>query len=151
MDKLEVLKKCDLFRELNDEQLSLVEGMCIHEVFEPGTIICKQNTILDKLWVIEEGLVAVILEPGPLSQRQLQAVSNFEAFGWEAVIPPHMNTTTAKAIERTTVLAFNGHELTNLCSTNCRLGCILYRGIARVVAYRLHAAFMQCLGVTSQD
>ena len=151
MDKLEVLKRCDLFRELNDEQLGLVEKMCVWEVYEPGTIIIKQNTILDKLWVIEEGLVGVILEPGPLSQRQLQAVSNFETFGWEAVIPPHMNTTTAKAIERTRVLTFNGQELADLCSTNCRLGCIFYRGIARVIAHRLHAAFMQLLGVTSQD
>lgn len=151
MDKLEVLRKSDLFRELNDEQLSFVAEMCACEVFEPGTIICKQNTILNRLWIIEEGLVGIILEPGPLSQRQLQAVSNFETFGWEAVIPPHMNTTTAKAIERTKVLAFNGQDLADLCSTNCRLGCILYRGIARVIAYRLKSAFMQLLGVTSQD
>jgi len=151
MDKLEVLKRADLFRELNDEQLGLVAEMFTCAVYEPGTIICKQNTILDRLWVIEDGLVGIILEPGPLSQRQLQAVSNFETFGWEAIIPPHMNTTTAKAIERTKVLVFNRQDLADLCSTNCRLGCILYRGIARVIAYRLHAAFVQLLGVTSQD
>lgn len=151
MDKLEVLKKSDLFRELNDEQLGLVEKICACEVYEPGTIICKQNTILDKLWVIEDGLVGIILEPGPLSHRQIQAACNFETFGWEAAIPPHMNTTTAKAIERTKVLVFNRQDLADLCSTNYRLGCILYRGIARVIAYRLKSAFMQLLGVTSQD
>jgi CRP-like cAMP-binding protein len=151
MNKLEVLKRSDLFRELNDEQLGLVEKMCTCEVYEPGAVICKQNTILDKLWVIEESLVGVILEPGPLSQRQLQAVCNFETFGWPAVIPPHHCMGTVKAIERTKVLAFKGQDLTDLCLANPRVGCLAHRGIARVIADRLHTAFIQLLGITSQD
>jgi signal-transduction protein with cAMP-binding, CBS, and nucleotidyltransferase domain len=81
MYKLEVLKRSDLFRELDDEQLSIMEGMRTAEVYEPGTIIHRQNTILDKLYIIEDGLVAIILELGPLSQRKLQATTNFETFG----------------------------------------------------------------------
>ena len=151
MDKLEVLKKSDLFRELSDEQLGLVEKMCTCEVYEPGTIIHKQNQMLDKLYIIEEGLVGIILEPGPLSQRQLQAACNCETFGWSAVIPPHQSTATVKAIERTKVLVFRGQDLADLCFANPKVGCILYRAVARVIADRLKSAFMQLLGVTSQD
>jgi len=149
--KLEVLKRSDLFRELDDEQLSIVEKICTAEVYEPGTIIHRQNSMLDKLYVIEEGLVGIILEPGPLSSRQLQAACNFETFGWEGIIPPHMSTATAKALEKTKVLAFKRQELIDLCSNNPEMGRILYQGVARVVAHRLHAAYMQCLGVTAQD
>jgi CRP/FNR family cyclic AMP-dependent transcriptional regulator len=151
MDKIEVLKRSDLFRELNDEQLKVVAKMCIPEVFEPGTIIHRQNTILNEIRVIEEGLVALVLELGPLSHRQLTAATHFETFGWSAVVPPHMATTTAKAIERTKVLTFKGQDILQLCETNCRVGCTVYQGVARVVAERLHAAFIQCLGVTAQD
>lgn len=151
MDKLEVLKRSDLFRELNDEQLKVVAEMCIPEVFEPGAVIHRQNTILNEIRVIEEGLVALVLELGPLSQRQLTAATHFETFGWSAVVPPHMATTTAKAIERTKVFTFKGEDILKLCETNCRVGCIVYQGVARVVAERLHAAFIQCLGITAQD
>ena len=151
MDKLEVLKRSDLFRELNDEQLSSVVKICDAEVFEPGMIVHRQNAMLDKIYVIEEGLVGIILEPGPLSSRQLQAACNFETFGWEGVIPPHMSTATAKALEKTKVLAFKGQELIDLCSDNPDMSRVLYQGLARVIAYRLHAAYMQCLGVTAQD
>jgi len=151
MDKLEVLKRSDLFRELSDEQLSLVEKMCTAEVYEPGTIIHRANTIIEKLYVVEEGLVGIILEPGPLSQRQLQAATNFETFGWSAIIPPHISTATVKTLEKTKVLAFKGQELIDLCSDNPDMGRVLYQGLARVVADRLHAAYMQCLGVTAQD
>ena len=151
MDKLEILRRSDLFRELNDEQLSLVEKICTAEVYEPGAIIHRANTIIERLYVIEEGLVGIILEPGPLSHRQLQAVCNFETFGWEAVIPPHLATATAKALEKTKVLAFNGNELCELCHTKPQVGCPICRAVARVVADRLHAAYIQLLGVTAQD
>ncbi len=151
MDKIEVLKRSDLFSELNDKQLKVVVGMCIPKVFEPGAIIHRENTILDEIYVIEEGLVALVLELGPLYQQQLTAATNFETFGWSAVVPPHMATITAKAIEKTKVLAFKGQDILKLCEANCRIGCIVYQGVARVVADRLRAAFMQCLGVTAQD
>ena len=151
MDKLEVLKRSDLFRELDNEQLGIVAEMCTAEVFEPGTVIHRQNSLLEKLRIIEDGLVALILEPGPLCQRQLTAATNFETFGWSAMVPPYLATTTAKSIERTRVLTFTGETFLNLCETNCKIGCKVYRGVARVVAGRLHAAFMQCLGVTAQD
>jgi CRP/FNR family cyclic AMP-dependent transcriptional regulator len=151
MEKVEVLKRSDLFRELKDQELRVVAEMCIPEVFEPGTIIHRQNVILDELRIIEEGLVALVLELGPLSQRQLTAATNFETIGWSAVVAPHMATTTAKAIEKTKVLTFKGQDILKLCDTNCHVGCVVYQGVASVVADRLAAAFMQCLGVTAQD
>ena len=46
MNKLEVLKRSDLFRELNNEQLGVVEKMCTEEVYEPGEIIYRQNSLI---------------------------------------------------------------------------------------------------------
>ena len=151
MDTIEVLRKSDLFRGLNDEQLRVLEKMATPCVFEPGTIINKQGTKLDNVYLIEEGLVAILLELGPLSERQLQAASNFEILGWSAMIEPHISTATAKAIEKTKVLAFNGKKLCDLCLTNPELGCIICRAVAHVLAKRLHSAYNQLLGVTHQD
>ena len=150
MDKLEVLKRSDLFRELTDEQLKVINDMGNAEVFEAGTIICKQGRQEENVYVIEEGLVAIILEVGPLSQRQVQAVSNFETFGWSAMIPPHTGTATAKALEKTKVIAFKGQELCDLCFSSPEIGCKTTRAVARVVAERLRQAYVQLLCVTGQ-
>ncbi len=151
MNKLEVLKRSDLFRELNNEQLSVLEKMCTPHVFEPGTSICKQGRIGGKLYVIEHGLVGIILEVGPMAQRQVQAASNFESFGWSAMIEPHVHTATAKAIEKTTALAVSGSELSNLCSAHPDMGLVVFKAVARVVATRLRQAYVQLLGVTAQE
>lgn len=150
MDKLEVLRKSELFSELDDEQLSVVEKMCTCEVFEPGAIICKQDRKENKIYVIEEGLVAIILEVGPLSQRQIQAASNFEVVGWSALIEPYICTATVKAIEKTKVLVFDAHELGRLFRTEPDIMYKVGSAVAYVVAKRLRHAYTQLLGVTSE-
>lgn len=151
MDKIEVLKRSDLLRDMTDEQLGVLEEMCTPEMFEPGTIISKQGRIEEKVYIIEEGLVGIILEVGPLAQRQVQAVCDFETFGWSGMIQPHTSTATVKAIEKTKVLGFDGQQLCDLCLTKPEIGCKLGRAMARVVATRLRQAYTQLLGVTSQD
>jgi len=151
MDKLEVLKRSELFRDLDDEQLGTAGEMGTPRVFEAGTIICKQGSLEEKIYVIEEGLVAIILEVGPMAQRQVQAASNFETFGWSSMIPPHTCTATVKAVEKTKAFAFNGRELCNLCLTHPEIGCRVCQAVARVVAGRLRQAYIQLLGVTAQD
>lgn len=151
MDKLDVLRGCDLFHGLNDQQLSLVEKLCTNEVFEPGACLGKQGCKQDRIFVVEEGTVAIILEVGPLSQRQVQAASRFDVACWSGGIEPNICTATARAIEKTKVLSLRGEDFCELCLTHPDIGCKVCRGIARVIAGRLRQAYIQLLGVTSQD
>ncbi|MBM3118120.1 MAG: cyclic nucleotide-binding domain-containing protein [Chloroflexi bacterium] len=149
MNKFDVLRKCDMFRALDDKQLREVEKMCDYEEFEAGAIICKQGFREEKLYVIEYGTVGIILEVGPLAQRQVQAVTDFDVFGWSSMLDPYVCTATVKALEKTRALAFDGQELSGLCVTRHEIGCRVSRGIARVVAMRLRQAYIQLVGVTS--
>jgi len=149
MGKFSVLRKCDMFRSLDDKQLREVEKMCSYEQFEAGTIICKQGNNEEKLFVVEHGAVGIILEVGPLAQRQVQAVTDNEVFGWSSMLEPYICTATVKALENTKALAFNGQELSGLCITRPEIGCRMSRGIARVIAGRLRQSYAQLLGVTA--
>ena len=149
MSKFDVLRKCDMFRALDDKQLREVEKMCDYEEFEASIIICKQGSKEEKLYVLEYGTVGIILEVGPLAQRQVQAVTDFEVFGWSAMLDPYICTATVKALEKTRALAFDGQELSGLCVTKPEIGCRISIGIARVVAMRLRQAYIQLVGVTS--
>ncbi len=149
MNKFDVLRKCDMFRTLDDVQLGELEKMCRYEEFEAGAIICRQGRKEEKFYVIEHGGVGIILEVGPLARRQVQAVTDYEVFGWSAMLAPYISTATVKALERTKVLAFDGQELSSLCIAKPEIGLKVARGIARVVATRLHQAYAQLLGVTA--
>jgi CRP/FNR family transcriptional regulator, cyclic AMP receptor protein len=148
MHRAEVLRKSDLFRELDDEQLRLVAKLGAPQEFETGTILHKQGTIGDRIYVIEEGLVAIILEVGPMAQRQVQSAANFESVGWVAMIPPYTCTATSKTLEKTKTISFDGQELLALCSKEPELGFKVLQALACVISGRLRKAYIQLLGVT---
>ena len=151
MTKLEVLKRCPFVRELDDEQLNKIAELCHSEVFEVGESVCKQGRAEGKIYLIEDGLLGIYLELGPMSQRQLQAASNFEVVGWSALLPPYRCSATVKAIETTKVLAINGKELLDLCDKYPEIGYKVNRGLASLIAVRLRHAFSQLMGVTEQE
>ena len=151
MNKIEVLKRSDLFRELDDDQLKLVAAMGKREVFDAGTIVHKQGCLGDMIYVIEEGLAGIILEVGPMAQRQVQAATNFESFGWVAMIPPYTCTATSKTLEKTRTIAFNGRELLGLCTAHPAIGFKVLQALACVISGRLRQAYVQLLGVTGAD
>ena len=151
MDKIEVLKRSDLFRELDDEHLALVAEIGTHQVFDAGTIVCKQGAPGERIHVIEEGLVGIVLEVGPMAQRQVQAAAHFDSFGWSAMIPPYACSATVKALEKTKVITFDGRELFDFCTTHPKAGFKIMQAVARVISERLRQAYIQLLGVTDED
>ncbi len=151
METVEVMKKSDVFSHLSDDDIAEVAKLCRYEEFEAGTIIFKQETASTDMYVIEDGLVSIMLELGPTDRRQIQAVSDFGCFSWTAVAPPYHHVCAAKAIEKTKVLAFDGKQLRELVNTNPRLCAEVLAGVACVASQKLRMAFTQLMGVTYQD
>jgi len=151
MDMLGALKRCPFVRDLSDEQLKIIAKLAKEETYEVGERLVKQGRTEEKLFLIEEGLVGIYLEVGPITQRLLQSASNCEVVGWPSMLPPYRALATAKAIETTTVLAINAKDLVELCDKNPEIGNKIHRGLASLIALRLHNAFTQLMGVTSQD
>ena len=147
MNKVDILSRSDLFGELDEGQLKMVAELGTAQVFDAGTVIHKQGSPGEKIYVIEEGLVGIILEVGPMAQRQVQAAANCESFGWVARIPPYTCTGTSKTLEMTKTIAFDGQELLGLCSRDCGIGFKVLQALACVISGRLRKAYIQLLGV----
>jgi len=151
MAKFDVLKRCSMVRDLSDEQLKIIAKLAKEETYEVGELLIKQGRTVEKLFLIEDGLVGIYLELGPITHRLLQTASEFEVVGWTSMLPPYRARATAKAIETTKALAFSAKGLIALCEKNPEIGNEIYRGLATLIALRLGSAFIQLMGVTSQD
>jgi len=151
MAKFDVLKRCSMVRHLSDEQLKAIAKLAEEEAYEVGELLVKQGRTAEKLFLIKDGLVGIYLELGPITHRMLQTASEFEVVGWTSMLPPYRARATAKAIETTRALAFRAKDLIALCEKNPEIGTEIYRGLATLIAMRLNNAFIQLMGVTSQD
>jgi len=151
METVEIMRRSDVFQFLSEEELKELEKICRHEEYKAGATIFKQGVDAIDIYVIEHGSVSILLELSATDRRQIQGASNFDCIGWAATIPPYHRLRTVKALEKTTVLAFNGKEIRDLVDTNPKLLANIMMGVAYVVSKRLHSAFTQLMGVTYQE
>lgn len=151
MEKLNVLKKSELFSNLDEAQLRIVETMAKPQQVVAGEIICKQGKSEEKIYVVEDGAVAIVLEVGPAALRQVQAACSTESFGWSALVEPYVCTASVKAIENTSLLAFDAGILRDTCENYPEIGRRIYESVARVVAKRLRQAYAQLLGIVDEE
>lgn len=151
MNKSVVLKKSELFSNLDEKELRLVEAIMEQQQVTSGQVICKQGKREEKIYIVEDGAVAIVLEVGPMSHRQVQAACNFQSFGWSALVEPYICTASVRAIEKTKLLAFSADTLRELCKEHPDIGCKIYHAVAQVVAKRLRQAYVQLLGVTGEE
>lgn len=151
MDRLTVLKKSELFSDLADEELRIVEAMTEPQQVTVGTLICQQGKREDKIYIVEDGCVAIVLEVGQLSHRQVQAACNFESFGWSAMVEPYICTASVRATVTSKILALDAENLRDFCLKRPDVGCRIYHAVARIVAKRLRQSYVQLLGVTGED
>ena len=104
MNTIEVLERSDLsLPDVGRDQFGKLADLCTRVEYEPGTVIANQGDKAYKVHVIEEGLVAIIVELGEGREQQIQTASHFEVFGWSAMVPPYRYTAKVKAIKRTKI------------------------------------------------
>ena len=66
-----------------------------------------------------------------------------ELFSWSAVVPPHVETASARAADETELLRLHGADLAALCHSDYQLGYEIYRALTEVITARLNAMRLQ--------
>jgi CRP-like cAMP-binding protein len=143
-----VLKMSGLISKPSLIQLNKLAGLATEVEFKPEEIIITAQHPATTLYVIEEGLVAILLGLGSGRELQIQTASKNDIIGWSAILPQYRYQSMVRAIEKTRVLAFDGKELRSLCQDDHDLGYAIYSGIIGIVAKRLQNTYLQLAGIT---
>ena len=78
MSFVNILKRTDIFYDLNNEQLEMVAALC-HEVrFRMGEMIFEEQSASDELYVIARGEIEILVDPS-IIEASLAAVSRMPA------------------------------------------------------------------------
>jgi CRP/FNR family transcriptional regulator, cyclic AMP receptor protein len=125
------LKETDLFHNLTDDQLDLIEHICEDRFYQPGEIIFHESTRENELYLIIHGQVEILVDPNLVSDGQETdskpaSIERFwpgQSFGEMALVDEGVRSGSAVAIdEKTHVLRIPRKELLNLCETHPELG-----------------------------
>ncbi len=92
MISLEFLEHVDVFRKLNDDQLSAIQKCAEAVDFKKGDRIFEQGDIASHVWIVLEGDVELRTEPSDLEGgggSKPSFISESQAFGWTCFVQPY--------------------------------------------------------------
>lgn len=140
MITLEFLENVRVFKELNDDQLTLIQKHCQEAEFSRGDKIFAAGEKPRYLWVVMEGQVALQwATPGrsALPESTISRLSEFETFGWSSLVPPYTYRLSAYCATRTCkVMQVDRDALIELFENDAEIGYKVMLKLLSVVGSR---------------
>lgn len=132
---------------LTHTQIVLLADCALTAHFKPGEVIFREGETAERFYVIEHGKVT--LESGldfgdPVV---IETIGAGDLLGWSWMMPPYVWHFTARAVEPTQAIHFNGTILRQYCERDHSLGFELHKRMSAVMMRRLQAARKKMLAI----
>jgi len=140
----------EIMSGLNDKQRQKVRNLGRVETYEQNAVICTEDDESRKLYLVEEGQVAVQSELGRGMRIPITIVSEGQAFGWSVLVPPYKLTATVTASSKTRVLAIDREPLLSLMKSDPALGLTIMQNVASIISSRLRNLELEMVGLVQR-
>jgi len=143
------LKNVDIFKVLDDDQLTAIAGSFHEKEYKQGDKLFEEGEQASHIWVVSEGRVDLRFDlPGRSTSAKMtiSAISELMVFGWSGLVPPHEYKLSAYcATKNLKVVRGSRESLTVLFQENPRVGYLFMSNLIKVVGKR----FQQLQALTS--
>jgi CRP-like cAMP-binding protein len=142
MISLDFLAEVEVFKGLDNEQLTEIEKCCHEEEFKYETKLMAEGEDAIHLWVVREGRVDLRFDlPGLTTSEEntLSSISEAGVFGWSSFVPPYKYRLSGYCASKSCRLIKTEKEsLINLFEKDPSIGYAVMSKIATVIDRRFH-------------
>ena len=140
MITLDFLEKVEVFKDLNDQQLTVIQEYAQVEEFGRGDKIFGTGDEPLYLWVVLAGTVDLHWElPGrsASAEKTISTLEEASTFGWSSLVPPYRYRLSAYCAGRTCkLLKIPKDELIGLFEKDAAIGYKVMTGLLSVIGAR---------------
>jgi len=154
----QALATSQLFGGLTGDELDKISQLCREQVYKPGTSIFREGDEAKELYIVQDGRVALEvtlrLGSGPGRRGTIDVITKGATLGCSAICETQMCTASARCIEKTKVLAFNGEKLCHFLEENVYAGYTIMRRLASIWRSRFQLSgntLAHILSIASHD
>ena len=136
---IELLKKFDIFKGMDDDELQKIAEACKVEEFKKGAGVFKAQDPAESLFLVNKGKIELrfkVTYHSVSTEISLDKVSEGDAFGWSALTHPFRYTLSAFVAEDSELVQIKESDIKRICQDNNHLGYILMKNIAKVIGQR---------------
>jgi CRP-like cAMP-binding protein len=141
---LPALRDADIFYNLSSEQLDRIAAICTEVSLSQGTILFRENSRGDELYLISRGAVDILVDPAMLGLKTdinpttVATLRQGQIFGEVVLVDEGLRSATAQvAQENTVLLVIQRDALIHLCEQDYKLGYMIMRNIAADLAFKI--------------
>jgi CRP/FNR family cyclic AMP-dependent transcriptional regulator len=143
------LKESDLFYNLTDNQLELVESLCQEHSFSMGETIIQENSRDRELYLIINGSVDIIINRSLVTSHPdatttpdvIATLRRGQCFGEVALVDEGIRSASAVAMENDTrALVIPRKKFLLLCNTYPEVGYRVMHNLAAELALKIRGA-----------
>jgi len=138
MDETAELRKCILFQELTDEELSKTSQLMSTEAetFMPGADICQIDAPGDSMYLVKSGKVQIYL-PGDPSEIVLAELGPGKFFGEMSLLDKAPRSANVMALEQTEIYVLTRKHIAYLLDKEPKIAAKIMIALARVLSARI--------------
>ena len=107
--------------------------------FEAGTYLFKEGRVADRFYLIRRGLVALESHLPGRGEVTIETLGANEPMGWSWFFPPYCWRFSARTLEATEAITFDGRALREQAAQNPAFGYDLAMRVSKVLLQRLNA------------
>jgi CRP/FNR family transcriptional regulator, cyclic AMP receptor protein len=115
MEKIDILRRTDIFYDLTAAQLEMLASICEERVVKLGDVIFEENSQGDEMFVIARGAVEILVDPsivgGPGAKKRgsmpvtIATLRSGQTFGEIVLVDQGLRTASARCAETETCAA----------------------------------------------
>ncbi len=132
-----LLKRVQLFANLNEEELQTVADICQKRPFQAGDLIIEQNTTGQEMYIVAEGSGEVFIQ-GVENSRSLVVLGKGQVIGEMALIDQGYRSASVRATRKGALLyLIESEDFYKICANNNHIGFVVMRNLAIDIAFKL--------------
>ncbi|MEA1903624.1 MAG: cyclic nucleotide-binding domain-containing protein [Actinomycetota bacterium] len=143
---LESLKSsAQLLMDLDEDGLEFLESVATEVVFPAGAIIFEEDQYADTFYLVADGKAGLEVVLATRPPVLLETVGPGEMLGVSWLTYPYRWAWRARAVNRSTLVAFDADAVRARCREDHKLAASVYLTVADESGRRLHAARVRLL------
>jgi CRP/FNR family transcriptional regulator, cyclic AMP receptor protein len=139
------LLKHPVFEGLEPSQLALIVSYASETDYKPGMRVFQRDFDAHEFFIVRAGKVAIEVPAIDGESLKIQTVGDGSLLGWSWFIPPYRWSFDARAVTPSKVISINGDKLRTACDEDPKLGYLLVKRFAVLMAERLNAARIEAM------
>ena len=151
MEKIDILRRTDIFYDLTGAQLEMLASICEERVVKLGDIVFEENSPGDEMFVIARGAVEILVDPsivgGPGAKKRgsmpvtIATLRSGQTFGEIVLVDQGLRTASARCAEtETQLLTIQRNKFMKLCDTYPEMGYRVMRNIAADLSFKIRGS-----------